>query len=283
MRNYIAGLAAALILLSSSIAFAAEVPANDGYVTDDTGTLSADQESTLEQNLSEYDRATSNQVAILMVRSLSGTILSDFSVDVMRKWGIGQKGKDNGILILVSLEDRARWIATGTGLEGAVPDLVAKGIVEKDMVPAFADGQYFDGLNAAVESLKKHIAGEYTADRYTESEGGVVSWVLFFFFILLNWIAASLARTKSWWAGGIVGGIFGIILTVAYTWWWTIPVLVIIGLIFDYVVSHASGKNSRGGRWGGGFGGFGGSSGGGGGFSGFGGGSSSGGGAGGRY
>lgn len=273
----------------SASASAFELPENDGYVTDAAGILTQEQRDILDADLHAYDTATSNQLAVLTVQSLSGADISEVALDAMRTWGVGQQEKNNGALILVAYQDHAIWIATGYGLEGALPDLVVKGIVETDMVPAFRDGDYFQGIQIAIESMKKHIGGEYTAERYNTSDAlGLFPWILFFVFIAGNWMAASFARTKSWYAGGIVGGLFGIILTFLFSWWLSIPVLVALGLLFDYILSkHGNflqgGRGGRGGRGGFGGGGFGGGSGGGGGFGGFGGGSSGGGGAGGRW
>ncbi|HVW66357.1 MAG TPA: TPM domain-containing protein [Candidatus Peribacteraceae bacterium] len=259
------------------------VPVNDGYVTDQAHILSQQQEQALEQKLKAYDEQTSNQIAVLIIPSLSGSDISDVAVQVGRTWGVGTKEHNNGLLMLISYSDHQINISTGYGLEGAVPDIVAKGVIDTYMVPAFRDGKYYEGIDAAIDALEKHIAGEYKPDRYTQKpSSGALVWVIFFVFIGFNWLAAVFARSKSWWAGGIAGGVFGIILTILYAWWLSIPVLVIIGLIFDYIVSQRGPRGPRGprgrGPWGGfGGGGFGGGSGGGGGS--FGGGSFGGGGA----
>jgi uncharacterized protein len=174
------------------------------------------------------------------------------------------------------------FIATGYGLEGAVPDIVAKGVIEEDMLPSFRDGDFAQGIDLGIGSLKKHIGGEYTAERYTDPGDGPWPFLFFFGFVFFDFIAAFLGRSKSWWFGGILGGILGVVLTAMYAWWISIPGLVALGLVFDYVLSK-SGYNGRGrGGRGGGFW-TGGSGGGGGGFGGFGGGSFGGGGAGGRW
>ncbi len=280
-RLFILGILLSAFFPSVAIVYAFDVPVNDGFVTDDAHLLTADQEQTLEQNLQQYSTQTSNEIAVLTVQSLSGADISDVAVQVGRAWGVGTKDKNNGILVLISYEDHEINISTGYGLEGAVPDIVAKGIVEKDMVPPFRDGKYFEGIGTAIDSLKKHIGGEYTADRYTQKDtSGVIPWIFFFVFIAFNWLAAIFARTKSWWLGGIFGALFGIILTAFYAWWLSIPLLVGIGLLFDYIVSRGGpGRGGRGGR----FGGWGGMGGGSGGFGGFGGGSFGGGGASGKW
>lgn len=272
-------LLAALFLCGFPAASAMDVPPNDGFVTDDAGVLPADREAAMETSLEAYARETSNEIAVLIVHGLGGQAIADAAVEVGRKWGVGGKQNDNGILILVAYDDREVFIATGYGLEGAVPDLVAKGIVEKDLLPAFRDGRYADGLAQGIDSLEKHIGGEYTADRYASVENGPWPFLFFFAAIFFNFIAAFLGRTKSWWFGGIIGGIFGLVLTVLYAWWISIPVLVAIGLLLDFLLSR-SGYDGRGrGGRGGGFW----TGGSGGGFGGFGGGSFGGGGAGGKW
>lgn len=275
----------ALIFFFCPLAYAFDVPINDGFVTDEAGLLTPNEENSLEIDLQQYQRETSNEIAIVTIPSLSGAVASDVAVEVGRKWGVGTE-KDNGILILVSYSDREIWIATGYGLEGAVPDLVAHGIAERDMTPLFREAQYFEGLTAGIDALKKHIGGEYTAERYDEQAdtSGILPWILFLLFLFFDWIAAALARTKSWWAGGIFGGVAGIFLTIFFSWWISIPLLVLIGSLFDYIVSKKGYENGRGRRGGGGFGGFGGGSGGSsGGFGGFGGGSFGGGGGGSKW
>lgn len=272
----------AISFAKSSEAF--EVPPNDGFVTDTTGILSADQEAQLEKTLDAYSKETSNDIAILIVETLDGEPISDLAVDIGRKWGVGQKEFNNGIMIVIAYADRQIFIATGYGLEGAVPDIVAKGVIDREITPYFKHGDYYGGIAAGIESLKKHIGGEYTADRYKNkrSDGGdKVAFLFFFCFILLQWLSAIFARSKSWWLGGIVGAIAGIILVIIKSWWISIPILTLIGLLLDYVVSkNYKKRRGKASWWAGGGGGKGGSSGG---FGGFSGGSFGGGGAGGSW
>jgi uncharacterized protein len=274
-----------------------EVPANDGFVTvvlpaeKRALVLPESDEEILEARLSAYREQTSNEIAILIVESLYGEAIVDVAVEAGREWGVGTEENDNGIVIVMSYDDQEVFIATGYGLEGAVPDLVAKGIIDLDVVPAFREGEYAEGLTAAVASLEKHIGGEYTAERYAESESGSIPWpfILFMGFLGIDALAAFLGRTKSWWLGGVMGALLGVVFLLAFGWWLSIPLLVVCGLLFDYVVSKlfpASNARRRSRRGGGGFygGGFGGrGGGGGGGFGGFSGGSFGGGGAGGRW
>jgi uncharacterized protein len=237
--------------------------------------------------LLQYQKQTTNEIAIVILPNLGGYAIEEAALEIGRKWGVGSV-KNNGILMLVAYEEREVRIEVGYGLEGAVPDLVAKGIIDTDIVPFFREGQYAKGIEAAIDSLKKHIGNEYTADRYAkpETDSPFLGTGLIFAFVLFQWLLVILGRTKSWWLGGVFGAVAGIILVVLFSWWISIPVLVILGLFLDFVVSRNYKKRGptkwwAGGGWGPGGGGFGGGSGGG--FGGFGGGSFGGGGASGRW
>ncbi len=274
---------ATLALLWAPVAMAFTPPPNDGFVTDAIGLLTQQERDALADDLQAYARETSNEIAILIVNDLQGEAIADAAVDVGRAWGVGGEQNDNGILILYkqsdALGENELMIATGYGLEGAVPDLVAKGIIDEEIIPSFKEGEYAEGFAAGIDALKKHIGGEYTADRYESMGDGALPFFLFLIFMFGDLVAAFLGRTKSWWFGGIIGGVFGVVLTALFSWWISIPVLVAIGLVFDYLLSRSGyrGMRGRGGRGGSGF--WGGGSGGSGGFGGFGGGSFGGGGA----
>ncbi|MDO8468378.1 MAG: TPM domain-containing protein [Candidatus Peribacter sp.] len=296
LKVALVGVTGVLVLLGGAVtALAFDVPPNDGFVTDTANVLSAEEKTQISETLTAYQKETSNQIAVLIVNTLNGEPIADVAVQVGRKWGVGTKENNNGILILVAYSDREIFLATGYGLEGAVPDIVAKGIIEQEISPKFRDGDYAGGIKAGITALQKHIGGEYTADRYaTSSEGssgGFVPFLFFFVIILLQWAVVFLGRTKSWWLGGVLGGVCGIGLAVVFGWWLTIPLLLIVGLLIDFIASktYRPGRpGRRGGRggWGGmmGGGGFGsGGSSSGGGFGGFGGGSFGGGGAGGKW
>ncbi len=274
-----------LLALVAAPAAAYQVPANDGYVTQTFQALTPEEEQSLEAELLRYKNETSNEIAILLTDTLNGEPIFDAAMDVVDnpKWRIGTEQNDNGILILAALQDREITIQVGHGLEGAVPDLVAKGIIERDIAPEFQRSNYAEGLLAAVESLEKHIGGEYTADRYSESPGGAAAQGIFFLIlVILQFFGSVMAQSRSWWLGGVLGGIVGVVLTFLFGWWLSIPFCIALGLFFDYWISrHPPRRGGRGGFWGG-MGGMGGGRGGGG-FGGFGGGSFGGGGASGRW
>lgn len=260
------------------------VPPNDGFLTDAAGIIGAVEESVIEEKLQTYKDSTTNEIAIVVLPSLGGYAIEEAALDIARKWGVGSV-KNNGLLMLIAYEDREIRIEVGYGLEGVVPDIVAKGIIDTDITPHFRDGDYAGGISAAIDALQKHIGNEYTADRYAEPTENPFGGLGFIFIVIFaQWLLAILGRTKSWWLGGVVGGLGGAVLAFLFGWWLAIPILVPLGLLLDFLVSKNYKSRGHTSWWaGGGWGPGGGGSFGGGGFGGFGGGGFGGGGSSGRW
>jgi uncharacterized protein len=145
-------------------------------VNDFAGLLSADQQTFLENKLVSFNLKTSTQIAIVTVKTLSGYDKADYAFKLSEKWGIGQKGKNNGILILVKPkmgnERGDVFVAVGYGLEAVVPDAVAsEALVRAELIPAFKQNDYFKGLDRSTDILISLTAGEFTADQYIKSTG----------------------------------------------------------------------------------------------------------------
>lgn len=136
------------------------VPALQARVTDLTNTLSAAQQATLEQSLAAFEAKKGSQIAILLVPTTQPESIEQFSLRVVESWKLGRKGADDGVLVLVAKHDRSLRIEVGYGLEGAVPDAVAKRIVSEIITPQFKQGRYYDGLQAGTERLAAVIDGE---------------------------------------------------------------------------------------------------------------------------
>lgn len=226
-----------------------------------TGFLSVDEEQRLNTKLGNFARETSNQVLVLVVDTLCGYPESDLAFLVGEKWGIGKAEFDNGIVILVKPTgapgQRKVFIATGYGLEAVIPDLTAKRVVDREIIPRFKQGEYFDGIDAATDVLMGLAKGEFNAKSYGKKSFPWPLFVLIGIFIVAMVLSMRnrvrrYARTNS---------------VDFWTAWW--------------LLSQMDRKHR--GSWGGftGGGGFGG--GGGGGFGGFGGGGFGGGGAGGSW
>ena len=161
---------AAVFKTTAQKSIAKPVPAR--LVVDYANILSADEVATLEQKLVALDDSTSNQIAVVTVKSLNAEALEDVAVATFRDWGIGNKKTRNGVLVLIAIEDRKIRIEVGYGLEGAIPDVTANDIINNDIKPNFKQGNYYAGLDAAINNLSKAASGEYHVARERESSGG---------------------------------------------------------------------------------------------------------------
>jgi uncharacterized protein len=167
-----------------------------GLVNDFTGLLTEDQQISLNNKLLEFNNQTSTQIYVVTYNDLQGYPAAEFAVTLGEKWGVGQKGKDNGIVILVSPENHKMTIQTGYGVEGAVPDAIAKRIIEKEMTPAFKEGNFYKGLDDATNTLMALTKGEYTADDYMKKTGSGGSIIPFIVIIIVFFFIFSSMRSK---------------------------------------------------------------------------------------
>lgn len=141
-------------------------------VNDFTGMLTPDQQQALENKLVTFDDSTSIQIAVVLIESLEGREISDYAVDLGRAWGIGNKENNNGILLLVSKSDRKIHIATGYGIEGALPDITASHIIDEQIKPNFRENDYYRGLDEGTDAIIAATKGEYKApENYRKKKG----------------------------------------------------------------------------------------------------------------
>lgn len=262
---------AGMTFLGISLAFALTIPDKpEGYVNDYAGLLSQDARAKLTQTLSQFEQQTSNQVVVAVFNSLEGGSLEDFSIRLAEKWKIGQKGRSNGVILLIFKDDRKMRIEVGYGLEGALPDAVANQIIYQEITPAFKEGRFDEGVLRGVAAILRATKGEYKASALASGDG--VSrynpWIYLalVFYILLPIIAYILIFLLCVAVLGFPLGLFAGLAAVA--------VLAVIRQVFSQsLLGRTYSSSSRGGFWGGGWGGGGFSGGGfGGGFSGGGGG-----------
>ncbi len=142
--------------------WALEVPDKPAsYVNDYVSLLSPDTRAGLEQQLAAFDKETSNQVVVAIFQSLEGQSLEDFSIRLAEKWKPGTEKRDNGVVLLIFKEDREVRIEVGYGLEGALPDAIAKRIIENEFIPRFKQGDFDGGVQAAVDGIVQATKGEY--------------------------------------------------------------------------------------------------------------------------
>lgn len=257
-----------LLVAATFTGWAQNIPAKPNppkLVNDFAGALSPDEERRLEQQLVAFDDSTSNQVAIVLIKTLEGYPIEEYALRLFRDWGIGNKKTNNGVLIVAAIADRKLRIEVGYGLEGAIPDITANHIIEEDIKPEFRSENYYEGLSKAANHIIQAAAGEYKPPpgyRKRDGGGGGGARIGFIIFVVIMIILFA-GRGR----GGGGGG--GFMSRRGYRTGWLGPF--ILGNILGRM-----GGGSGGSGWGGGGGGW---SGGGGGFGGFGGGSSGGGGA----
>jgi uncharacterized protein len=269
------------------------IPTLQARVTDLTGTLTAVQQSMLEEKLKELEARKGSQLAVLLVPTTQPEDIAQYGIRVLDRWKVGRKGIDDGAILIVAKEDREMRIEVGRGLEGALTDALSSRIISETMAPLFRQGDFYGGINAGLDQMIRVVDGEQLPppDRRWQGRpqpgGSGIGAVLPILFIVV-FVGAPLLRA-------LFGRAFGSILTGTVTGglvWFAGQALLIAGIVglvalfFSLMVGlgGARGWSSYprstgwGGGWGGGLGGFGGGWRGGGGFGGGGGGGFTGGG-----
>ena len=189
-------------------------------VNDYTGTLSASQINTLEHKLVAYNDSTSTQILVMLVDDLQGYSIEQYATEIGHSWGVGQKDKGNGVVILVKPKKGSERgevnISTGYGMEQYVTDATGKNIIEKEMIPAFKEGDYYTGIDNAVNVIMDLCSGKFTQDEYNDGEG-IPGWLtlLFIIAIIIVFIKFSNGSGQNYSGGGSrtiwipMGGGFG--------------------------------------------------------------------------
>ena len=187
----------------SQVLFGQDIPSPmdpPRLVNDFAGVLTAEEGISLEKRLVTFNNETSTQITFVSISDLQGYAISDFAFRLGEKWGVGQEGFDNGIVIVVkpktSSEKGEIFIATGYGLEGAVPDVVANRIVRAEILPSFRNGDYLEGLDKAITVLFELTRGEYSPDEYMDESEGPTAAIGMGVFIFIIFIISLIARTQ---------------------------------------------------------------------------------------
>src|SRR5260370_4318477 len=163
LKRWLGLLAAGAILLLAGLSPASgevAVPPLRAHVTDLTGTLSAQQVQDLESRLASFERGKGSQIAVLMLPSTQPETIEEYSIRVADGWKIGRARVDDGAILVVAKNDRKLRVEVGRGLEGAIPDAVAKRVVSDRTTPHFRSGNYYGGIAAGTRALMKLIEGE---------------------------------------------------------------------------------------------------------------------------
>jgi uncharacterized protein len=188
------------VFASAAIAVAADPlpPKPTQFVSDRAGILSPQTIAALNSRLEAFERETSTQVIVATFPNVpDGYVLEDFTQRTAEAWGIGQEKDDNGVALFVFPKDRKTRIEVGYGLEGALPDVIAKRIIENEMLPAFRAGNFDSGVSRGVSAILQATRGEYQATGRTNAdreEGDQGSWIIFLLFILIIMIIIAANR-----------------------------------------------------------------------------------------
>jgi uncharacterized protein len=264
-----------LFLLVKSV-FAYPEPV--GFVNDFADVLSDEFEESLETKLTSFSDQQGPEVVIVTIESLEEDAIENYAEELFSEWGIGKKDEDNGVLFLAAISDRKMRIEVGYGAEALLNDAKAGRIIRDTIAPEFKDEDYEAGIEKGADKIIASLNSEDSAEPTVSEEISPSSILpLIIFAAIFSYLAAFLARSKSWWAGGVIGFIIGIFTSLIVA-----LIFAVIGLLFDFILSSNYRKlkkakkptgfwSSRGGFWTGGGssgGGFGGGSSGGGGASG---------------
>jgi uncharacterized protein len=207
------------LLLLAGFALALEARALDiprlaARVTDLAGVLTRDQAASLEAKLAELESSDSTQIALLVIPSLEGEALEDYSERVASAWRLGQKGRDNGALLLVAMKERKVRVEVGYGLEERLTDARSRQIIQNEIVPRFRQQAYYDGITAGIDAMARTVRGTYQGSPLParspsprHSAGDYLHWLVFLFFPLL-WVAGAVGPIGA----GILGSGSGALL-----------------------------------------------------------------------
>ncbi|MCX7165933.1 MAG: TPM domain-containing protein [Rhodocyclales bacterium] len=227
------------------------LPALSARVTDLTGTLDETQRGRLEAQLAAIDRTGRAQIAVLLVPTTQPEAIEQFGIRLAEAWKIGHKGADNGLIIIVAKDDRKMRIEVGYGLEGPIPDAIAKRIISERMAPLFKQGNFFAGIADAVTALEATLGGETplaatggSASSSTFDDGNIVPW--FMAFLMFSGLVRQLF--------GLVGAlaISGLGAWVAYSAFASLPLAVAASLLVFLLSFVRPGGAGSGGGWSGG-------------------------------
>lgn len=260
------------MLMFASLNVCAElvaIPALKTRITDLTQTLSAEQQSQLEAKLSAFEQQSGSQIAVLIVASTQPEDIAQYSIRVTDVWKLGREKPDDGLLILVAKDDHKMRIEVGYGLEGAIPDLTAKRIITEFMAPSFKQGDFYGGINNALDQLIALISGEQLPAPNKQSSDNLsfenILPILLFGGLILGGILRAIFG--NFFGGALNGGAIGVLAWLLGGGIFAAILFGVIAFLFTLIgpvgLSQMGGGGFGGGRSGGG-----GFSGGGGGFGG---------------
>ena len=159
LRLWISALLVTLLLASSSVAAAFDVPAHRGAVTDTAGVLTAADDEHLEQRIARYEARTGNELGVLVVPSLRGETIEDVAYQTFNRWGVGKKGADNGVLLVIAVAEHRMRIETGKGIGDKLTDLGTGRILRERLAPKLRIGAFREGIDVTLDAIEAELDG----------------------------------------------------------------------------------------------------------------------------
>jgi len=200
----------AFLIFSTFFLFAITIPEKPNpprLVNDFAGMLSSQEADQMENKLVEFGKSTSTQIVVVTLKTLNGEDKAMVATEIGQKWGVGQKGFDNGVVILVkekTTESKGEvFIAVGYGLEGVIPDATTKQIIENEIIPSFKLGNYNAGIDNALNTIMKLSLGEFSAKEYDKKvskkgiPAGALMGLIIVLFVIMNFIGGASRLRRS--------------------------------------------------------------------------------------
>ena len=219
MKRVIRALLSCLLLWTAVVSAAPTFPALSGRVVDEANLMSRKQAHQLTQQLAAFEKRSGIQLVVVSIDTLAGDTIEEYGYQLGRHWGIGQKGKDNGVLLLIAQDERKVRIEVGYGLEGALPDAIAANIIQTRILPAFKRGDMVAGVVAGSQSIMQALAGEYQPVDTAKKEDKLGGPWLFILMVIVMIVLHNLRgggggggggrRRAAFLAGGFGAGSFG--------------------------------------------------------------------------
>jgi uncharacterized protein len=184
----------AFCLLTTVHSFAQDIPAKPNpprLVNDFVMKLSPTELSSLEQKLRGYADSTSTQITVVIVKTTGDSDPYDYAMKIAKDWGVGQKDKNNGLVLLWATETRKLRIVTGRGMEATITDAISKRIINTILKPYFQAGQFYQGLDEATSEIMRRASGEFEADASSEGDGSIIPFLVIILIVIIFLIIAS--------------------------------------------------------------------------------------------
>jgi len=220
---------------------ASDLPALEGRVNDFAGLLDVSQKSILDKMLADFEAAKGSQVVVAIIPTTGDYVIEEYAIELAEAWKIGRKDVDDGVILVVAVNDRKLRIEVGYGLEGVLTDALCKRIIENVIVPQFRSGDYFGGIKAGLEVILSAVQGEELPPVVQESESDSSDTMFVFGFIvaivvglmICGAIVRSVGKSKAKWILFAIGLILGWIF-----------ISFIVGIIFGFIAMSFAGGSS---------------------------------------